>query len=601
VSIATNGHPAASPAKRPRPALVDPKRYRYLDAYGHTLYVATARVEAESGIDYEKFTAPDKIGGSLAGVQLVPYNLGAIIGSSADAPVFVCGDEEEVDALSSKGIAATCAPRVTRWFPGEWEVFCQGKTLAVISRFDDFDRQRCEEIAGLMARTAATVKVIQPGGLRSKMSLAQWAETFADGDPASVLIAEFENALPVRQTSLAGQAIARICDPELEALSDDDLGITPALAVQPRSIQWAWKHRLSRAGLTLIAGDGGIGKSQVLLYIASIVSTGGEWPDGQGRADVGNVIIVSAEDRPEDTIMPRLMAMGADISRITLLKPNRVVRKEGKPPQVHPQSFQDIHYWLEVVRRVRPSMLIVDPLPSYLGRGVNDSKNIEIRAVLEPFLEQVIERFLICMLGNTHLNKSADSNTPVHRITGSIAYVNLPRNVHVVVRDPDDPHRKFIKSAKANLSPEDLPALAFKIEARTVVGPNGEEIEASMPVFEAETVSIDLAAVMGGKKSKRGPDPKKTMAAAEWLYDFLAGRPGPTPLGAIFDAAGESGMLGQKTAGRWSNPNSLYRAKDAIGQLPAPKDGGAIEEFDIPRNDGRPRKEWHLVTPDRPF
>ena len=37
---------------------------------------------------------------------------------------------------------------------------------------------------------------------------------------------------------------------------------------------------------------------------------------GEGRAPVGNVIILSAEDGPSDTIIPRLLAAGADLNRV---------------------------------------------------------------------------------------------------------------------------------------------------------------------------------------------------------------------------------------------------------------------------------------------
>jgi hypothetical protein len=96
--------------------------------------------------------------------------------------------------------------------------------------------------------------------------------------------------------------------------------------------------------------------------------------------------------------------------------------------------------------------------------------------VLEPFLAEVIAPADVCMIGNTHLNKSVDAKTPMHRIVGSIAYGNLPRNVHFVVRDPDDPERRIFKQAKCNNAPDGLKALAFRIEKREVTSEGGEPI-----------------------------------------------------------------------------------------------------------------------------
>jgi hypothetical protein len=38
-------------------------------------------------------------------------------------------------------------------------------------------------------------------------------------------------------------------------------------------------------------------------------------PNGEGRAELGSVIVLSAEDDAADTIIPRLTAAGAELSR----------------------------------------------------------------------------------------------------------------------------------------------------------------------------------------------------------------------------------------------------------------------------------------------
>ena len=84
-------------------------------------------------------------------------------------------------------------------------------------------------------------------------------------------------------------------------------------------------------------------------------------------------------------------------------------------------------------------LFIADPVPSFLGRGVNDHKNAEIRSILTPFLE-VIRDFNVAMIAVTHLAKSVDPKRPAsHRIIGSIAYANLARSIHFVAKDPDNP------------------------------------------------------------------------------------------------------------------------------------------------------------------
>jgi putative DNA primase/helicase len=351
--------------------------------------------------------------------------------------------------------------------------------------------------------------------------------------------------------------------------TDEELGIVAADRVAEAPIDWLWPYRFARGEMALLAGDGGLGKSSLLLAIAAMITRGQEWPDKSGRAPVGSVAIVSAEDSRETTLKPRLMALGADLTRIRFVTAKMTIQKPGEPPMVSPMTLSDRPYWKEVLKRIPDCrMLIVDPIPSYLGRGVNDSKNSELRAVIEPFLELVARPAGICFVANSHLNKSIDSKTPMHRITGSMAYGNLPRNVHFVVADPDNPARAIFKQGKCNNAPKNLAAIAYEL-VKTIIPSAAGEIETSYPVFDPETVQVDLAEAMGGGKAKRGPDPAKTAQVSEWLVEYLEAQAGPAAFRDVINAAGEQGFAGDLKPNsegylRWSNPRILYMAKDAV-------------------------------------
>lgn len=368
---------------------------------------------------------------------------------------------------------------------------------------------------------------------------------------------------------------------DLGGLSDADLGIVSASEIQAQRIQWLWQYRLARGEMALMVGEGGLGKSQLLLATAAIISRGDEFPDRSGRAPVGRTVILSAEDCPETTIIPRLIALGADLDKITIVRAQLIIRKSGQEPVISPMSLQNLDYWRAVFNRLPDTILfIVDPLPSYLGRGINDAKNAEIRGVLEPFLGGVIRPRKICVFANTHLNKSAEIKTPVHRITGSIAYGNIPRNVHLVVRDPERPDRRYFKQCKCNNAPEELPALAFEVARRTIQGVDGE-IEAAIPVFERETVSVDLRALICGDAKRRGPQPVKLDELVRFVFVFLRGK-GPVLLAEIGEAAGKADLIGQQVwddkrgRHRWTNFTALYEAAARVADLPPPDDGWEV-------------------------
>jgi hypothetical protein len=396
---------------------------------------------------------------------------------------------------------------------------------------------------------------------------------------------------------------------DLSTLSDEDLGILRATAVKPTNVRWLWKYRLAIGELALLAGDGGIGKSMLIQYILAIITRGWDWPCGEGRATPGNVIIVSAEDDPATSITPRLMAMGADLDRVTFLKAKMVIRREGRPPVVDFMSLSREHhaYWRETFRRLDPKVMVVDPLPSYLGRGVNDSKNTEIRAVIEPFLEEIVRPSGICLIGNTHLNKSTNARTPLQRISGSVAYGNIPRNTHLVSRDPEAHGRRIFQQAKCNDAPDDLPAIAYTVE-RTTVDFEGETIETARPLFEAEGTTFDMTAALtgggqpGGRHGPRGPAPAKTTAVAEWLYDLLSDGM-KHPLGWIFDQAGAAGHIGSRRPdGKWSSGALMYQAKDRLSDLAEPREGKRVDDIKAPFGGGnRPVVHWYLADADAAF
>jgi hypothetical protein len=394
-------------------------------------------------------------------------------------------------------------------------------------------------------------------------------------------------------------------------LSDDDLGIISAETIEPEAVSWVWPARIPVGKFTLLAGEGSDGKTQIALKIASAITTGGKFPDGSGPAEKGTVVILSAEDGRKDTLIPRLIAAGADLSRVKFLTAKvKVKTKDGKAA-VHPKSFQDLDYWRAVLRRLNnPRLIIADPIPAYLGRGVNDHRNADVRAVLEPFCD-LIEELGVALLGITHMGKSPDLKTPTHKILGSVAYSNLARVVHVTVRDPDDKTRRYFAQPKNNYSLE-APTLAYKVQSHEF-DHKGKTITTARVVFEDKPVDIDAAEMMAA--ARRGPSEKAgrpsttSVQLAKWLVDYLNTRTTWVRQKEVFDAAGAADLIGElkqnaEGKARWSNGTMLFRAKDAVPHL---KDEGyellRVEETSLPVG-GYAVKHWKLgvaIDPAVPF
>lgn len=91
--------------------------------------------------------------------------------------------------------------------------------------------------------------------------------------------------------------------------------LVSAEATEPAPIDRVWDGWLAKGKLQLLAGQPGAGKTTLALALAATTSIGGIWPDGS-QATEGNVVIWSGEDDPKDTLVPRLIAAGADRTRV---------------------------------------------------------------------------------------------------------------------------------------------------------------------------------------------------------------------------------------------------------------------------------------------
>src|SRR5262245_45157690 len=91
-----------------------------------------------------------------------------------------------------------------------------------------------------------------------------------------------------------------------------------ASTITPRPISWLWPGRLALGKLSLLEGDPGQGKSSLTVDLCARLTTGAAWPDGAPLPAPASVVLLNAEDDPEDILVPRLIAAGADCSRVCL-------------------------------------------------------------------------------------------------------------------------------------------------------------------------------------------------------------------------------------------------------------------------------------------
>lgn len=322
-----------------------------------------------------------------------------------------------------------------------------------------------------------------------------------------------------------------------KAISKHDCKVIELAGIQPARIRWLWPGRIPLGMFSLLAGQPGTGKTTIALNIASVLSRGGTWPFTQDRAEIGDVVILTAEDDPQYTLVPRLIAADADRSRIAMIP--CVTRYEDERvidvPVLLSRDMDQLHGVL--TDRPTTRLLIFDPLSAYLG--VKDShRDADVRQVLGP-LTELAGRHNVAVLGITHLSKNVGVSA-MARFMGSTGIIAAARSAYLATRHEDE---LMFLPVKSNVAPE-IGGLTYRIVGKTLNG----DIETSTVEWTGTTdVQADDALA-----TTRTAAPKKHDAIV-FLKNMLLD--GPKPLAEIDEAAKREGIA-------WA---TVRRAYDELG------------------------------------
>lgn len=204
-----------------------------------------------------------------------------------------------------------------------------------------------------------------------------------------------------------------------------EVEVTCAAFIPPIAVDWIWNGNLAAGKLTVMAGAPGTGKTLIALTCAAIVSNGGMgglcWPDGT-YSPTGNVLIWSGEDGVEDTIIPRLIAANADLSRVHIIG---ATLENGRRRSF---SFEkDLPHLEEKFRQIgKVNLVIIDSIAQVVDG--DSHKNSDVRRALEPLI-QLAENYGCAILGITHLTKQSKGKAPLDRVAGSFAFSAVARVV----------------------------------------------------------------------------------------------------------------------------------------------------------------------------
>ncbi len=271
--------------------------------------------------------------------------------------------------------------------------------------------------------------------------------------------------------------------------------------------KWLWYPYIPLGKVTIIQGDPGEGKTTLALNIAAMVSNGKMF-GSEETGERGRVIFQSAEDGISDTVKPRLIAAGADLSMIFNIGEEAV-----------PLSFLSDRLE-EAIQMVQPKLVILDPIQAYLGADVDMHRANEIRPAMSR-LSALAYTYECAIVLIGHLNKNMGAKS-AYRGLGSIDITAAARSVLLVAREKTDKQVRVVFHIKSSLAPEG-DTVAFRLgegNSFTYIGRH----------------KADLDSLLSGGSGA----PTLADTAEDLIRDMLA--EGECPAADIYKAAEEAGI-----------------------------------------------------------
>jgi putative DNA primase/helicase len=317
------------------------------------------------------------------------------------------------------------------------------------------------------------------------------------------------NVEPKRKSSLASPRAGENTRPNLISLED----------VKPEAIEWLWPGYIPKGKITDVIGDGDLGKSLVLTDIVARMSRGNPMPDkpNSPKCKPINIIMLIGEDDVADTVVPRLIAARADLSRIKVLAGPNAGTDDSI---IFPRDMDTLD---AVTCELNAELVTIDPVMAFLG-NVKTGIDSDVRTGLMGPLKGIASRNGCAILSLRHTNKSEGASASM-RGGGSVAFRNAARAGLAFGPDHDDEdgERRIMVQSKKNLGRQH-PALAYRIESTfRRVETEGRE-GTPVVVWDGVVEGATAASVLGPPPKESGPrEGTKAEAATDWLRNRFIG------------------------------------------------------------------------------
>jgi AAA domain len=337
---------------------------------------------------------------------------------------------------------------------------------------------------------------------------------------------------------------------EGDAPPKPELRATPVSQIKIKATEWLWHHRIPLGALTLLPGREGTGKSTAGAWLAAKV-TRGELPGAYEGMSRG-VFCAAREDDWERTIAPRIVAAGADTSKVYRID---VVVSDSAIELVLPQHIELLR---DGMRKHEVGLLFLDPLMSAINGTIDTHKDREARTALEPLAALAMETDS-AVVGLAHFSKAMTTDA-LNLVMASKAFTAVPRAVIGMARDDDaeEDNVVVLSQIKSNLGPLEVPSLKFTFQQVTVETEDGRGAHVGRLIELGES-DRSVTEILAGRGDEADQDSWND--ATWWLYEYVTGGGGEAAARDIF-TDGKAGGHSKDALKRASQKLALAKRKD---------------------------------------
>ena len=214
--------------------------------------------------------------------------------------------------------------------------------------------------------------------------------------------------------------------------------LNPVLAsdVEIKPIDWMWHPFFPNQNVSILAGEGGVGKTFLVCSIIAAITNcpEGIMPEGMpGDLRKRGICIYFGAEDGKDAIAARLKMCGANLSKVVIID--------------SAAEYKDTEIW-EIIKQYEPVFVVFDPVQSFMLKKANSNSQNEVRNMVDD-LREYSRIYNTAILIVAHPNKMEGLSLK-HRISGSGDFVNACRSALYVGNLKDKQNTRGVFHIKAN-------------------------------------------------------------------------------------------------------------------------------------------------------